>query len=55
MYTTQPDADTAAALQYFLTYLVSADGQALAQELNYAPLPAAIRDVAMANIAKIGA
>src|SRR4051794_18071448 len=55
VYTTQPDADTAAALQYFLTYLVSADGQALAQELNYAPLPAAIRDVAMANIAKIGA
>ena len=55
VYTTQPDADTAAALQYFLTYLVSADGQALAQELDYAPLPAAIRDVAMANIAKIGA
>ena len=55
VYTTQPDADTAAALQYFLTYLVSADGQALAEELNYAPLPAAIRDVAMANIAKIGA
>ncbi len=55
VYTTQDSPDTAAALQYFLTYLLSAEGQALAQELNYAPLPSAIRDLAIANVAKIGA
>lgn len=54
-YTAQPDADTAAALQYFLTYLLSEDGQALAEELNYAPLPSSIRDLALANVALIGA
>ena len=41
-YTKQADADKAEALQGFLTYLLT-DGQALAQELDYAPLPAAIR------------
>jgi phosphate transport system substrate-binding protein len=54
-YVDQPDAETAAALQYFLTYLVSADGQALAEELSYAPLPDNIRAAAEANIAAIGA
>jgi len=54
-YTTQPDAETAEALRYWLTYLVSADGQALAEELDYAPLPDNIRAVAEAHIAEIGA
>ena len=52
---TQDSPDTVAALQYFLTYLLSEEGQALAQELDYAPLPSAIRDLAIANVAKIGA
>lgn len=53
-YVEQPDAEQAAALRYFLTYLLT-DGQALAVELNYAPLPAELRDAALANVALIGA
>ena len=54
-YVDQPDAETAAALRYFLTYLLSAEGQALAEAIDYAPLPDNVRALAEANVAAIGA
>lgn len=53
VYVEQPDEETAAALRYFLGYLLSADGQALAEELNFAPLPANVRELAQANVDRI--
>ncbi len=54
VYTTQADPAKAEALRGFLTYLLT-DGQALAPELDYAPLPADLQQKALGNIAKIGA
>jgi phosphate transport system substrate-binding protein len=53
-YTTQPDAAKAEALRGFLTYLLT-DAQATAPDVDYAPLPTALQEKAIANIAKIGA
>jgi phosphate transport system substrate-binding protein len=53
-YTTQPDAAKAEALRGFLTYLLT-DAQATAPDVDYAPLPSALQEKAIANIAKIGA
>ncbi len=53
-YTTHEDAETAANLRGFLTYLLT-DAQELAPELGYAPLPEELQAKALENIAKIGA
>jgi phosphate transport system substrate-binding protein len=54
VYTTQEDAQTAEALRGFLTYLLT-DGQELAPEIDYAPLPSDLAAMALDNVAKIGA
>jgi phosphate transport system substrate-binding protein len=53
-YTTQPDAAKAETLRGFLTYLLT-DAQATAPDIDYAPLPSALQEKAIANIDKIGA
>lgn len=55
VYVEQDDEETAAALRYFLGYLLSAEGQELAEELNFAPLPANILELAQANVDRITA
>lgn len=53
-YTKQDDPAKAEAIRGFLTYLLT-DGQDLAADLDYAPLPADLDAKALENIAKIGA
>jgi phosphate transport system substrate-binding protein len=53
-YTTQDDAGKAEALRGFLTYLLT-EGQTMAPDIDYAPLPDDLRQKALANVAKIGA
>ncbi len=53
VYTEQADAAKAEALKGFLTYLLT-EGQELAPELDYAPLPADLQAQALENIASIG-
>ena len=45
----QTDAAKAAALKAFLQYVLT-DGQELAKEVNYAPLPAALAAKALAQL-----
>ena len=46
------DAATAAAVKGFLTYLLG-EGQELAKDVDFAPLPAALKDKALAQVDKI--
>jgi phosphate transport system substrate-binding protein len=52
-YTKQSDPAKAEAIRGFLTYLLT-EGQDLAPSIDYAPLPADLREKALANVAKIG-
>jgi phosphate transport system substrate-binding protein len=52
VYQMQPNANTAAMLQAYIGYLLG-DGQALAEQLGYAPLPANIDSQAKAQLSKI--
>ena len=52
-YTTQDDPAKAEAIRGMLTYMLT-DGQELATELNYAPLPEELRTAALQNVAAIG-
>jgi phosphate transport system substrate-binding protein len=52
-YTTQSDAAKAEAIRGFLTFLLT-EGQTMAPDLDYAPLPGDLAEKAMANVAKIG-
>jgi phosphate transport system substrate-binding protein len=52
-YVNQPDAAKAELIRGFLTYLLT-EGQADAPNVDYAPLPASLREKALANVAKIG-
>ena len=53
VYQAQSSATTAANLKGYIGYLVG-DGQKLLPELNYAPLPANIDQMAKAQLSKIG-
>ena len=53
-YTTQDDPAKAENIRGFLTYLLT-EGQEMAPSIDFAPLPDELREMAMANIAKIGA
>jgi phosphate transport system substrate-binding protein len=53
-YVKQSDPAKAEALRGFLTYLLT-DAQKTAPDIDYAPLPQALQQKALANIAKIGA
>lgn len=48
-YKVQPDAAKADALKAFLTYILT-EGQVLATEVNYAPLPKGLDDQALAQL-----
>ena len=52
VYTKQADAEHVANLKGFLTYLLT-EGQTLAPEIDYAPLPADLVTKALANLDKI--
>jgi phosphate transport system substrate-binding protein len=52
-YTTQSDPAKAEAIRGFLTFLLT-EGQTMAPDLDYAPLPADLAEKALANVAKIG-
>jgi phosphate transport system substrate-binding protein len=52
-YTKQADAKKAEAIRAMLTYMLT-DGQTAAPDIDYAPLPEALQQKAMDNIAKIG-
>jgi phosphate transport system substrate-binding protein len=53
VYAKQSDAAKANAIKAYLTYLLG-DGQKLLEPLDFAPLPKALADKAIAQIAKIG-
>jgi phosphate transport system substrate-binding protein len=53
VYETQSSANTAKLLQAWVTYLLGA-GQSLLPNLGFAPLPASIAAMAMAQVSKIG-
>jgi phosphate transport system substrate-binding protein len=53
-YDKMPDASKAEALRSFLTWSLGDDGTAIATELGYAPLPAALKEAALAKVALIG-
>jgi phosphate transport system substrate-binding protein len=53
VYAKQPNADKAALLRAFLSFVLR-DGQDLARRNDYAPLPAALAERARAQVAKIG-
>ena len=53
VYETQPNANDAAMLKAYIGYLVG-DGQKLLSGLGYAPLPANIDQMAVAQLSKIG-
>jgi phosphate transport system substrate-binding protein len=52
VYTTISDATKAQAIKGWLTYLLT-DGQELAADVDFAPLPAALQEKALAQISKI--
>jgi len=52
VYKNQTDKAKAEAMKGFLTYLLN-DGQELAKDVDYAPLPKALRDKALAQLDKI--
>ena len=52
-YQTQPNANDAAMLKAYVGYLVG-DGQKLLPGLGYAPLPASLDQMAVAQLSKIG-
>ena len=49
VYKNQTDRIKGAAIKSFLTYMLN-DGQKLARDVDYAPLPAALQQKAMAQI-----
>lgn len=53
-YTKQDDAKKAEATRGFLTWLLT-DGQKMAEDIDFAPLPAELQKKALDNVAKIGA
>jgi phosphate transport system substrate-binding protein len=53
VYETQPNANDAAMIKAYVGYLVG-DGQKLLPSLGYAPLPANIDQMAVAQLSKIG-
>jgi phosphate transport system substrate-binding protein len=53
VYEKQPNANDAAMLKAYIGYLVG-DGQKLLSQLGYAPLPANIDQMAVAQLSKIG-
>ena len=53
VYSVQPNATDVALLKAYLGYLLSSTGQALLAPLNLAPLPAAIDQAAVAQLAMI--
>jgi phosphate transport system substrate-binding protein len=53
-YDKMPDAAKAEALKTFLIWALGDDGTAIATELGYAPLPTALKDAALAQVALIG-
>ncbi len=53
-YDKMPDAAKAAALKAFLTWALSDDGTAIAEDLGYAPLPSGLKDAALKLIDAIG-
>ena len=53
VYETQPNANDAAMLKAYIGYLIG-DGQKLLSGLGYAPLPANIDQMAVAQLSKIG-
>lgn len=52
-YTKQDDAKKAEAIRGFLTYLLTT-GQEMAEDIDFAPLPAELTKKALENVAKIG-
>jgi phosphate transport system substrate-binding protein len=54
VYAKQADAAKAAALKAFLSYILSADGQALAQDNDYAKLPSDLVTKATAQLDQLG-
>jgi phosphate transport system substrate-binding protein len=52
-YKTQSDASKGAALKGFLTYILT-KGQKLAPSVNFAPLPAGLAKLALADVKQIG-
>jgi phosphate transport system substrate-binding protein len=53
VYKTQTDAEKAAVTKAFLNYILT-DGQDLAPEIDYAPLPDELREKAIAQLDQIG-
>jgi phosphate transport system substrate-binding protein len=53
-YDKMPDAGKAAALKAFLTWALGDEGNAVATELGYAPLPADLKSAALKVVALIG-
>jgi phosphate transport system substrate-binding protein len=53
-YDKMPDAAKAAALKAWITWALGADGTAIATQLGYAPLPSALKDAALQQVALIG-
>jgi phosphate transport system substrate-binding protein len=54
VYAKAGDSQKAAAIKDYLTYLLG-DGQKLAPEVDFAPLPKSLQDKAVAQLAKLGA
>jgi phosphate transport system substrate-binding protein len=54
VYDKMPDASKAAALKAWLTWALGDEGTAIAKELGYAPLPSALKDAALLEVAQIG-
>jgi ABC-type phosphate transport system substrate-binding protein len=52
VYETQSSADTGTALKDFLTFVYS-DGEGLAKDAGYAPLPASLISKAQAQLSKL--
>jgi phosphate transport system substrate-binding protein len=54
VYETQPDATTAENLQGWISYVLT-DCQNVAEEVDFAPLPASLQEQALAQVAKVTA
>ncbi|MCL4371153.1 MAG: phosphate ABC transporter substrate-binding protein PstS [Chloroflexi bacterium] len=53
-YDKMPDAAKAAALKAFITWALSDEGDAIAKDLGYAPLPASLKTAVLQEVALIG-
>jgi phosphate transport system substrate-binding protein len=53
-YDKMPDAAKSAALKAFLTWALSDEGTAIAEDLGYAPLPSSLKDAVLQKVALIG-